>query len=121
MELLRCSVEALPSVTVVHVAGEIDLSTTGKLMRILETVAETHLVVDLDSVTYLDGAAIRLFDQFRRRCGDRRLEFALACVPRHMRRILDILDLDPPIATYNSVREALAVLEGRAVMRNRLG
>lgn len=119
MELLRCSVEELPSATVVHVAGEIDLSTTGKLVRVLEAVAaQANLVVDLDGVTYLDGAAIRLFDQIRRRYDDRRLLFALAGVPRHMRRLLDILDPQPPFAAYDSVHAALTALGGRAAAGN---
>jgi anti-anti-sigma factor len=58
---LICSVETRANATVVHVKGELDLTTAPELRSVLVDVlvdAPSHLIVDLSGVAFLDSTGI---------------------------------------------------------------
>ena len=62
MEPVTCTVEELGSATVVHVSGELDVTSAPRLrevlLRVLADRPSTHLIVDLGGVDFLDSTGI---------------------------------------------------------------
>jgi len=61
-DLLRVTVEPLDDASLVHVAGEIDLSTVPKLSRELDAAREegTTVLLELSDVTFIDSTGLHL-------------------------------------------------------------
>lgn len=62
--LARLDVSVVGPVSVVRLAGELDMSNAGELeARVLATVGATNpVVVDLSGTTFVDSAGVRLLD-----------------------------------------------------------
>ena len=52
---------------VVRVAGELDMANVDRLGRAVDSASASHVVLDLEGLSYLDSAAIRAIDQAFRR------------------------------------------------------
>lgn len=103
-QLLRVHLDPASSEdrALVHVAGEIDLSTAPALLDELTTLAGSdyhHVDIDLLHVRFCDGAGLAVLLEGRRRLTDRGSTVALHDPCPSLQRILDIcgltLDLEP--------------------------
>ena len=83
-QLAQFEVERRPTLQVLRVRGEVDISNSDEFSAAIEGVAPTQantIVVDLSETTYLDSAAVRLLIVLAERLKDRRNELRLV-VPR---------------------------------------
>ncbi len=105
--ILRCWVRYGTSATIVRVRGEVDLSSSEILRRCI-TRALTRspaVIVDMGSVTYVDGTGIRVLEAMSTRAADVSRPFWV--VPsRQVRRLVTTLQMTTlPIA--DSLEEAI--------------
>jgi len=94
--------------TVVHARGEIDAFTSGSLgqcFRRAMTDSRGRVILDLNEVTFIDGAGLRVLDQFHQDCRDRGLSLDLTPPPAHIRRLLEVVGLDRLLSTLGSSSE----------------
>jgi anti-sigma B factor antagonist len=77
--------------SVLQIAGELDLSTAGRVADLITEAlrsGSTHLVVDVAGVTFMDCAALRVLLRARRASLARGGQLTLAAVPRSVRALL---------------------------------
>ncbi|GLX99410.1 STAS domain-containing protein [Herbidospora sp. NBRC 101105] len=82
--------------TVVHLSGDIDISTTAGLRRrILAALDESLevLVVDMGAVTFCDAAGLGMLLRTQRQAEARGMTLALTRLTPQMTRLLDITEL----------------------------
>lgn len=70
-----------------------------------------NLVLDLQDVTYLSSASLRVFLQFHRQAGRQGGQFALAGVQPYCREVIRISGLAETMAIFESGAEALGAFE----------
>jgi anti-anti-sigma factor len=108
-------------VTVVHVAGELDLSTVATLAEVLEpclTGDVDVIVLDLSEVSFLGGAALRLFEHADQHTQHRGGTLRFVTGSRRVDRVLGIAESigSGPFATYPTLEAAIsgnpAVVDG---------
>ena len=83
--------------TVVHVAGEVDLSTTPTLRSALSEhldAGRSQLVVDLSDVGFLDSTGLGMLVSMHRRATESGGSLRLSSVQRPVRRVLQITGLE---------------------------
>lgn len=100
-----------PAVTVVHLRGEIDVSTSGRLRDQLSRVIAsggTHLVLDLGGVSFIDSTGLSVLAGLHRSLRTIGGSVVLAAVNQRVRRVLRTSGLTRLFAIYRSTE--LAVL-----------
>jgi len=103
--------DAGAEVTIVHVAGEVDLASAPELAATLKAEATPHvrLVLDLTGVPFMDSSGLRELLVFSRELGDR---LAVVVEPDSaVRHLLDIAEVAERINVQPSEAEALAAIE----------
>jgi len=98
-------------VTVVNVAGEVDVYTAAQLRAALdEEVAAGHveLVVDLDEVTFLDSTGLGVLVGRLKLVRNQSGWLRLVCSNERILRVFRITGLDKVFGIHASVDEALA-------------
>ncbi|MEQ7127687.1 STAS domain-containing protein [Actinopolymorpha sp. B11F2] len=100
-------------VTVVTVAGEIDLATSSQLRaQLLDVLTEQEpprvLVVALDGVSFLDSTGLSALVVARRRAKELGVELRLTSPARGPSRVLNITGLDDAFRIYPTLNEAIA-------------
>ena len=98
-------------VTVVTVAGEVDVYTAAQLRAALdEEVAAGHveLVVDLDEVTFLDSTGLGVLVGRLKLVRNHSGWLRLVCSNERILRVFRITGLDKVFGIHSSVDEALA-------------
>lgn len=105
--ILRCWVRFGASAAIVRVRGEVDLSSSALLRRCITRAFTRALavIVDMGSVTYVDGTGIRVLEEMSTRAADVSRPFWV--VPsRQVRRLITTLQMTAfPIA--DSLEEAI--------------
>jgi anti-sigma B factor antagonist len=78
------------AVTVLHLAGEVDVAASGAVRARVDAAASGALVVDLGAVTFVDSSGLR--ELLRARLESDRLggRLVLAAVPPVLERLLDL-------------------------------
>jgi anti-sigma B factor antagonist len=108
---LRTEVSEVKAWTVVTVHGEIDVATSPTLReRLIDLVNDgaTRLVLDLETVDFLDstglGTIVSLLKRVRTHGGDLRL----VCTEARIRRLFQITGLDKAVPLHASVDDAIS-------------
>jgi anti-anti-sigma factor len=103
-----------PDCTVVTVGGEVDMQSTATLARTLESVASSAvppcLVIDLTHLSFLDSSGLGVIISARNYALARGVSLALVHPPGLVRRVLTDTRLQESFAIYDSIDDALAVL-----------
>jgi anti-anti-sigma factor len=105
---LTCRVDWDGEATIVRARGEIDAFTSSSLQQCLGHAildSRGHITLDLGEVTYIDGAGLRSLERCHRDCRDRGLFFGLWRPAPHIRRLLQLVDLDREIPILDSPSE----------------
>ncbi|HET7263668.1 MAG TPA: STAS domain-containing protein [bacterium] len=108
---LDVAVRTNGDVTVVDVAGEVDLYTAPRLEEALTKAAGRTpplIVVNLGRTTYLDSTALRVLTAVFKRVRERRGEMAIAEVQPKIAKLFTLTGLDQVLPLYPTEREALA-------------
>lgn len=102
-------------ITVAELDGEIDIATAEKaFIRIMTAAAESCAVVDLSAVEFIDASGVNALVRALRAATRAQHHLFLACPPRQLSRILDVLSLSAVLPTHTDVAAALAAHgEGR--------
>ncbi|MEU9289153.1 STAS domain-containing protein [Streptomyces sp. NPDC048275] len=98
---------------IARVSGEMDFTTRPDFQeRFDELVArgERFIVLDLSGVTFCDSAGLNALLVGRLQADKREVEFVVACVPQHLRRILQMTGADQVLRSSETVAEAEAEL-----------
>ncbi len=89
-----------------HVCGEVERQINARFGR-----EAPNLVLNLQDVTYLSSASLRVFLQFHRQAGRQGGQFALAGLRPYCREVIRISGLESALAIFETGAEALAALE----------
>ena len=103
--------EQIDGVTVLHFAGDVDVS---KSLAVRDAVgaaveAGTAVVVDLSGVRFIDSSGIGILVTAHRKAPD---AFAVAGAVEAVRRALELTRTDRILRLFDSVDEAVAALKG---------
>lgn len=112
--LLQVHAEKEGSRTVLHVRGEVDLSTASHLRDHLADAIEgdglAAVVLDLSGLEFMDATGLEVLVQARRRAGERGAQLVLARPPGTFLRLLGVTGLDEafPVEPDRQARAAPA-------------
>jgi stage II sporulation protein AA (anti-sigma F factor antagonist) len=111
-ELATLSVAACDGVTVVAVAGEVDISNEAAVsneLRALVPNSAGGLVLDLARLTYLDSAGLRLLVALAARLRERQQVLVAVLPPGSpVRRLLELAGIDAAVPVFDDVAAAAA-------------
>jgi anti-anti-sigma factor len=107
--LLDCAIERVPGALVVHVHGEVDLSTVPVLRRCLDEAATPGeaVLLDLSALGYLDAGGARVLDVFRKR---HRGPLVIAGCRPIVHRVIEVTGLAERTPIFSRPDEALQYL-----------
>ena len=104
---LVLSTESLPTATVIHVAGDLDLSTVDSLDHELDRVGGAGtLVLDLSECTFLDSSALRSIVLAHRKAEAAGGSLAIVATTPATLRVFEVASLDEILAIYATVSDA---------------
>ena len=109
-EGFRIDVERQPDVSVVTVAGDVDLHTAPVLRDRLASLADayvTHVVLDLSAATFLDSMALGVILGAKKRLAAARGTLDLVVTTPEIRRIFEITLLDRIFDLHESRADAI--------------
>ncbi|MFG2794620.1 STAS domain-containing protein [Streptomyces sp. NPDC048419] len=108
----QASIEVTGSGTclVARVSGEMDYTTRPALQdRFTELVARApFIVLDLSGVTFCDSAGLTVLLVARLRATKHAVELVVACVPPHLRTLLQMTGADQVLRVFATVADAEA-------------
>jgi anti-sigma B factor antagonist len=104
-------IEERPTVTLLHVEGDVDLTGAPEFQRHLEKVVErgAPVIVNLSETRYMDSSGISLLDVASRICRQSGLRLVIVLSSR-LRRVARLCELDAGAILMDSLREALGTL-----------
>jgi len=99
---------ATPELTLLELAGELDVLTAGRLA--VELDCEVHqgcgdVMIDLRGADYVDSAGLHVLLNAQRRLARQGRELAVVCGPGPVRRALELAKLIDTLGVVPSVRE----------------
>ncbi|MEU4979472.1 STAS domain-containing protein [Streptomyces sp. NPDC021969] len=114
MDVASVELAASGSCVVARVGGEMDYQSDPWLRsRFDQLITEGgRFVVDLSGVSFCDSAGLNVLLGARRQAEMRGAVLALACVPAHLRRILEMTGADQVLRVFATVTDAEAALDG---------
>ncbi|MBQ1095186.1 STAS domain-containing protein [Streptomyces sp. NPDC097107] len=97
-------------VSLVLLAGEVDLDGSGQLRDVLLSCVQTApgTVVDFGEVVFLDSSGINVLISAHRAAESRGVWLRLAALQHAVERVLQLVGVDTLIACYPTVEQALA-------------
>ena len=105
---LMLSTEQAEGVSVIHVTGDLDLSTIGAFDAELEQALESgRLVIELADCTFIDSSALRALVRAQKLVTRAGGELALVAPSQPARRVLEIATLDRFVPVFGTVGEAV--------------
>ncbi|MFD6950214.1 anti-anti-sigma factor [Nocardiopsis sp. TSRI0078] len=100
-------------ITVVELGGEIDIATAEKAFtRITTAAADGCVVVDLSAVGFIDASGVNALVRALHTATQAQHHLLLACPPRQLSRILDVLGLTEVLPTHADVTAAVTRHDG---------
>lgn len=97
-------------VAVVHVTGDLDLSTVAAFDAELERIGAGHAVIELSGCTFVDSSALRALVRAQKRVRAAGGELALVAPSQPARRVLEIATLDRFVPVFGTVEDAVTSL-----------
>jgi len=117
--MLRCGIEELPNVTLVHVAGELDLSNARVLERALDSALQRDkpIIVELSGLGYLDSTGLHLLLKHGERAKQMGMDLVLACPTGFVTKVVRLLELDRLMRVFPDLGAALHATADEEVER----
>ncbi|HTW20524.1 MAG TPA: STAS domain-containing protein [Mycobacteriales bacterium] len=107
---LTFSVHDHDQITVVSVAGEIDLASAGQLRDRLAGLMSTgkyQLIIDLEAVDFLDSTGLGVLVTVRKAALSSGGDLGLVCTQPNIRRLFEITGLEKVFVIHDSLDAAL--------------
>jgi anti-anti-sigma factor len=104
----------MPVVTLVTIAGEVDIATIAQLRGQLDAIPDRNTVVEMSQVTLLSAAGVAALLDLQHRLATAGARVVLAAAPRCVRRVLTVTGLDARLLTAPSVEDAVDAVASRA-------
>lgn len=111
--LLSIDVEEDGGLTVVRLAGELDVSTTAEVRATLDGLlieGAPRLLVDLSRLEFMDSAGLGLLVRAHRQARTFRGSFAVVCQDGIVTHLLSMTGLAHVIRAFPSVQDAVAAM-----------
>ena len=106
--------ERAPGVSVVALAGELDLTSADQLIARLSELARRDVVVDLAAVTFVDSSGLNALVAGARGAEEHGGSYVLAAASPHVLRLFEVVRLRDSVVVEATVEEALQ--RGRAAV-----
>ncbi len=109
--------ESTRKVPVLHVSGDVDLSTADGLQTAAEEILHRCaglMIIDLSGVTFLDSSGLRALDEVQRKAVDLDASVALVCPERRLVKLLEITGLDQRFAIHATTEGAVDAASNEA-------
>ena len=114
MDLLRVDYEIRPEAVVLHAKGEVDSSTAGELISVLDaaleqagTQASRLLIIDLQAVSYFGSAGLNAVLDCHRRGQQAGTSVRLVANNGLVVRPIEVTNLDSVLELYRTLPDAL--------------
>lgn len=114
MDLLRVDYEIRPEAVVLHAKGEVDSSTAGELVSVLDaalqqagTQASRLLIIDLQAVSYFGSAGLNAVLDCHRRGQQAATAVRLVADNGLVVRPIEVTNLDSVLELYRTLPDAL--------------
>jgi anti-anti-sigma factor len=107
----QAAVEAIGSTTVVHVSGEIDMTSRDAVERSLNRVIDGRpdaVVVDLTDVAFFGSSGLQMLVEVRRRAQELGVSLRLVANTRKVLRPLEITGMTSVFPVRQTVAEAVS-------------
>ena len=101
--------------SVLAVSGEVDVATVPRLREQLHSLVaagNTRIIVDLDSVDFLDSTGLGVLVGALKRVRSHDGTLSLVCTQPRIRKVFEVTGLTKVFALFDSVDEAVAGTEG---------
>ena len=95
-------------VTILQVAGEINISTSPDLRKVFEKNAGKKLVVDLAKVNYIDSSGLATLVEMLKKMKSQGGSLGLAGMSEKVKSLFEITKLDKLFLVYNTQAEAVS-------------
>jgi anti-sigma B factor antagonist len=109
---MELSVQSVRDCELVSVNGRIDSFTSPQLSEALNQITERNIfkiVLDLDSVTYISSAGLRVLIDVQKKCKKNNMgEVLLVNIPQRVYETLELAGFVPLFKFYSNVNSALA-------------
>jgi len=113
-QLLTVDASRVGGRDVLAVAGELDMASAPVLRDAIDSVlaaGESHLILDLSGVGFLDSAGLRVLVTAHRALTDQRGGLRIVCNTERVREVFRISNLDEVFVVFDSVDAALDARE----------
>lgn len=90
----------------IAVEGEVDLATVDELTKVIDEIFDSekcHLVVDLNSSSFMDSTGLKSLVMAERRFDEAKRQFAIAVDGGPISRLIDLSGVDSSIRVVSSV------------------
>ena len=108
---MRIEVEEKGNNAIVAIAGDLDYNSYSSFNdKILELVDKDFkkIVVDMSSVGHIDSMGLGAVTRLWKTAGQNNSELSLACVPKNVGKLINLINLDQRIKVFDDVKNALA-------------
>lgn len=105
------AVDTMGPVSVVHVSGEIDMTSRDAVERVLTRTVDGHpeaVVVDLSDVTFFGSSGLQMLAEARAHAAANAVPLRLVASSRKVLRPLEITGMTTAFPVYASVAEAVS-------------
>jgi anti-anti-sigma factor len=105
------AVATIGPVTVVHISGEIDMTSRDAVERVLNRTVDNRpeaVVVDLSAVTFFGSSGLQMLAEARAHATAHEVPLRLVASSRKVLRPLEITGMTTLFAVYASVTEAVS-------------
>lgn len=109
--MASATVDAVGPVRVVHVSGEIDMTSRAAVERVLTRTVDDHptaVVVDLSGVTFFGSSGLQMLAEARARASANAVTLRLVASTSRVLRPLEITGMSMVFPVYASVAEAVS-------------
>jgi len=108
---LKTSTERKDNAAVIHVSGEVDMSTSPDLRKVLQTEVKAktaRIIVDLDGVSYIDSSGLATLVECLQGVRKYNGELLLAGLRKTVKDVFEIARLNEVFELHDDVEAALA-------------
>lgn len=110
MPNIQVQIDAEGEIPVLHVAGFLDIDTTGRLLMATDDVWHeglTCMVLDLGGVDMLDSTGVSELMLIKKRFSRKGTRVCLCCLSEVTRHIMDMMHLHESLDVYATAGEAI--------------